>query len=75
MKFVGLDVHAYRKPIVDDCVCGSCSMNNCRYPDCSISTLIGMGRIVDDVVVKVPDHMFKPTHFSFGCALDKVRKT
>lgn len=30
-----VDVHAYRKPIADDCTAGICSMNNCAYPHCS----------------------------------------
>lgn len=52
------DVHAYRDAIADDCVIGTCSMNNCLYPDCSVSGLIACGKIVDDVVQTTPS-MFK----------------
>jgi len=29
-----LDVHAYRDAIDQNCIVGTCSINNCLYPDC-----------------------------------------
>lgn len=49
-----VDVHAYRPAIHEDCVIGTCSMNNCLYPSCAKEPK--PHGIVDDVVVDV-----KPT--------------
>lgn len=50
--------HEYRKPIADDCVAGICSLNNCRYPDCSVEGLKSIGRIIDDPIAPCDDAEF-----------------
>lgn len=48
-----VDVHAYRKAIHDDCIIGTCSMNNCLYPSCAKEPK--PYGIVDDVITDKPD--------------------